>query len=72
MNTDRTILSSGMLARAKRARLSWEEAKNEAGEEWCSNHRWLASKAEGRGSFLWFCEQLDLEPDAVREAIAGG
>jgi hypothetical protein len=30
---------------------------------------WVKSPAVKQGSFLWFCDEFDLEPTAVRRAI---
>jgi len=40
--------------------------------EWQRAIAWVASSAETPGSFLWCCDQYDLEPDAVRRAIKEG
>ena len=31
--------------------------------------RWLAADDRGVGSFIWCCEQLDLDPGQVREVV---
>lgn len=31
--------------------------------------RWIASEETGRASYLWVCDQLDLNPRVVREAV---
>lgn len=69
MNMDRTILSSVMLARVKLAQVSREQATLEASEDWFENHVWFGSPSTKSGSFIWFCEQLDLEPSAVRASL---
>lgn len=71
MNMDRAILSSVMLARIMTAKLSLDDAMEMARGEWEADVLWITSNAKGEGSFLWFCDQLDLEPDAVREATIG-
>jgi hypothetical protein len=72
MNMDRSILATLMLSRCKLARMSREKAIDEADDEWFDNHKWIGSESKGEGSFHWFCDQLDLEPSAVRDAITNG
>lgn len=31
--------------------------------------RWIHGDVKGKGSFLWTCDLLGLEPDAVRRAL---
>jgi hypothetical protein len=69
MNLDRTILATLMQARILQARITQAESQEIAAEEWVENMQWFASNSAAEGSFYWFCRQLDLEPDAVREAI---
>lgn len=33
---------------------------------------WLASDAEGPGTFVWVCDMLGLSPSAVRKKCLGG
>jgi hypothetical protein len=72
LNADKSILASIMLARIHHARQSFSEAISDAEQEYDANIKWLASDNAGRGSFVWFCGELALEPDAVRDAIANG
>lgn len=70
MSPDRTILACVMQSRILQARVTQDESQEIAAEEWVENMQWFASNSAAEGSFYWFCRQLDLEPDAVREAIA--
>lgn len=36
------------------------------------NRRWLFSKENTPGSFVWICQQLDLNPRVVREEVLWG
>jgi len=72
MNLDRSILATLMQARISQARITQAESQEIAAEEWEENRQWFASNSAAEGSFLWFCQQLDLEPGAVREAITDG
>lgn len=67
MNEDinRDVLSATFLSRIQLAKMSEVNAMAEAGVEWRQNRAWLKSKSTAKGSFLWYCTELDLEPSAV-------
>ena len=69
MNMDQQILASVFIARLDLARQDLHETLEEATKEWHSNHLWLRSDATGSGTFLWYCDQLGLDPTAVRKSI---
>jgi hypothetical protein len=46
-----------------------EEVQRFALSEWERAKGWIASNSYAPGSFLWCCDQYELEPDAVRRAI---
>lgn len=69
INADRAILSSVFLARVELAKLSESEAVADAAEDHSDNLLWFGSNVKGKGTFVWFCEQLGLEPTAVRKEL---
>lgn len=69
-SADLEVLSAVFLARLDLRKLSAEQAAGEAHEEWHNNIAWFESRSTARGSFLWYCQQLGLEPAAVRQSIA--
>jgi hypothetical protein len=40
-----------------------------AEDEWDKTQRWVASASNKEGSFIWFCQEFDLDEGAVRRAI---
>ena len=38
-------------------------------KEYTKLRRWMSSSSEEVGSFIWFCDFFDHDPDAVRRAI---
>jgi len=73
MNTPETIdgavLAAIMTSRVETAKRTVEEVIDEAIQDHEECLRWFASDATTKGSLRWFCEILDLEPDAVRRAV---
>ena len=73
MNTPETldgaVLAAIMKSRVETAKKTVEEVIDEAIEEHEACLRWFDSDATTKGSLRWFCEILDLEPDAVRRAV---
>ena len=68
---DKAILQSVLQARVEQAKeKDKEKVVENALLEWHANKYWFSSEVTGRGSFLWFCDQLGLDPAAVREAIS--
>lgn len=68
-NVDVQILQATFAARVQLAKKSEDEAVGDAKVEWERTQRWVNSASHKDGSFLWFCEEFDLEPSAVRRAI---
>ncbi len=66
---DKEVLGATFAARVRLAKLTEEEAAEQAHEEWCRTQKWLVSTSQKPGSFLWFCDEFDLDPSAVRRAI---
>jgi hypothetical protein len=69
MDADRQTLAAVFASRCQLAKKSEEEAAAEAVIELRKTTAWVKSSAVKEGSFLWFCDEFDLEPSAVRKAI---
>jgi len=67
---DRETLASIFAARVSLAKRTPEQAQADALAEHTKTLAWIASPAKKEGSFLWFCDEFELAPDAVRRAIA--
>ncbi len=66
---DIDVLRAVFTSRVATAKLTVHEAIQQAESDWQKARMWVLSKSEKKGSFLWFCDFFDLEPDAVRRAI---
>ena len=66
---DRAILAATFAARIGLAKVSENEAAQDAREEHYKNLIWIESNAQRPGSFLWFCNEFDLDPGAVRKSL---
>jgi hypothetical protein len=60
------------------ASVMWEAIRDlgrpTASAAYCDAWRWavcLPRTPQPMGSFIWLCEELDLDPDTVREALIG-
>jgi hypothetical protein len=40
-----------------------------AEDEWDKTQKWVASNSTKEGSFIWFCQEFDLDESAVLRAI---
>lgn len=69
MDMDRETLAAVFASRVKLAKMTPEEAVDQALVEHKRTLRWVASNSAKEGSFLWMCDFFDLEVDAVRRAI---
>ena len=72
MNTnelDLDVLRAIFASRVFLAKRTEEEAVQMARDEYRDNLMWVASNSQKEKSFCWFCDEFDLEPDAVRRAI---
>lgn len=69
MDMDRETLAPIFASRVRLAKMTPEEAVDQALLEHKRTLRWVASQSTKEGSFLWMCDYFDLEPDAVRRAI---
>jgi len=66
---DVDILRGIFAARVKLAKKTREEAAADAIAEWDVTQKWVKSESEKEGSFIWFCDEFDLDISAVRRAI---
>ena len=66
---DRETLASIFASRVSLAKRTEDEAAKDARLEHQKTLKWVASPATREGSFLWFCDEFDLDPSAVRRAI---
>ena len=69
LEADNDILAATFAARVQLAKESEDECVGKARLEWQRTQKWVASESHREGSFLWFCEEFDLDPSAVRRAI---
>ena len=67
---DRDTLAAIFASRVSLAKKTEEQAVADARLEWQRTQAWVKSPATKRGSFVWCCEEFDLELSAVRRAIA--
>lgn len=67
---DREMLASVFAARVSLAKRTEDEAAADARLEHQKTVKWIGSPAKAQGSFLWFCDEFDLDASAVRRAIA--
>ena len=69
MSIDTEILAATFASRVRLAKLTAHEAIAQAEQEWQKTQAWVASASQKEGSFLWFCDEFDLDASAVRRAI---
>ena len=69
ITTDHGILAATFASRVQLAKESEDECVGKARAEWQATQKWVASESHRDGSFLWFCDEFDLDPSAVRRAI---
>ena len=66
---DRETLAAIFASRVSLAKRTEDEAAADAREEHRKTMKWIASPARVEKSFLWFCDEFELEADSVRKAI---
>lgn len=66
---DREVLAAIFAARVQLAKKSLEQVLEEAAEEYRRTVAWVNSASRAEKSFRWFCDEFDMECDAVRRAI---
>lgn len=67
---DREVQAAIFASRVSLAKKTEDEAAADARKEWQKAQAWVKSPATKPGSFLWFCDEFDLDFGAVRRAIA--
>lgn len=70
MIVDRDDTAKRFAERVVLAKMTLEDALKQTVREWKFVQRWLHDTSIKTGSFLFMCDEFDLEPDAVRKAIA--
>lgn len=66
---DREVQAAVFASRVSLAKKTEDEAAADARAEWRKTQAWVKSPSMKQGSFLYFCDVFDMEPDAVRRAI---
>lgn len=69
---DRETLAAIFASRVGLAKRSEDEAAADARVEHQKTVKWIASNSRAEKSFLWFCDEFDLDGGAVRRAIERG
>lgn len=69
MSVDKQVLRAVFASRVALAKLTAHEAILQAEAEWQKTQLWAASNSQREGSFLWFCDEFELDASAVRRAI---
>lgn len=67
---DREVLAAVFASRVALAKKTADQAAEDARIEHAKVEAWVLSNSTRSKSFLWFCDEFDLEPDAVRRAIS--
>ena len=67
--TDRDVLRAIFASRVSLAKKTEDEAVADMRREWTRTQAWWKSPATKQGSFVWFCDEFDLDASAVRRAI---
>jgi len=67
---DRETLAAIFASRVSLAKRTEDEAAQDARIEHQKTIAWIASPSKKEKSFLWFCDEFDLDAGAVRKAIA--
>ena len=66
---DREVLAAVFASRVSTAKKTEEEVVAEARAEYARTIAWVANNSQKEKSFLWFCDEFDLDAGAVRRAI---
>ena len=69
---DRDVLAAIFAARVALAKRTEEQAAADARVEYQRTLAWIANNSQKEKSFIWFCDEFDLDASAVRRAIAEG
>lgn len=66
---DRETLAAVFASRVSLVKKTEDQAAEEARVEHRRALAWVKSGATKEGSFLWMCDEFDLDPAAVRRAV---
>jgi hypothetical protein len=66
---DKEVLAAVFAARVSLAKKTREQVIEEAILEWERTLLWISSASQKEQSFIWFCDEFDLDASAVRRAI---
>lgn len=66
---DREVLAAVFASRVALAKKTEDEAASDARVEHQRTVAWIASNSQKEKSFVWFCDEFDLDAGAVRRAI---
>ena len=69
MEVDRETLAAIFASRVSLAKRTEDQAAADARLEHKKTVAWIASPSRKEKSFLWFADEFDLDPGAVRKAI---
>lgn len=69
MTIDVSVLRAVFAARVQLAKETEEEAVAKCRKDWVHAQAWVKSQSQQEGSFIWFCDEFDLDASAVRRAI---
>lgn len=69
MTVDHATLSAIFASRVKLAKKNIEQVLDDAALEYHRTLAWIKSSRTAEGSFLWMCDEFDLDASAVRRAI---
>ena len=69
LEADNDILAATFAARVQLAKETEDEAVAAGRAEWHRTQKWVVSASKQVGSFNWFCDEFDLDPEVVRRAI---
>lgn len=69
MNIDRETLAAIFTARVTMLKKTPDQAAEDARKDHASCVKWMKSNSTQEGSYLWFCDEFDLDPGAVRKAM---
>lgn len=68
-DTDREVLAAVFASRVTLAKKTEEQAAEDAIKEWKATQAWVTSRSTAEQSFLWYCDEFELDASAVRRAI---
>lgn len=66
---DREVQAAVFASRVALCKKTEPEVIADALAEWKKALKWAASPSLKDGSFLWFADEFDIEPSAIRRAI---